>query len=153
MRRLQISAAICHGGLVERIRQKIGRINEHLSMVRSIKDDCRIRFAVDPVYRGALLHYLYLLSDSCIVLAELVIKHKGLRIPQSYAESFDILGESHVLDADFAYRFASIAGFRNFLAHDYEKIDQEVICGQTMGSLDDVDMFLQQIRRSLGLDA
>lgn len=138
---------------MERIRQKIGRINEHLSMVRSIKDDCRIRFAVDPVYRGALLHYLYLLSDSCIVLAELVIKHKGLRIPQSYAESFDILGESHVLDADFAYRFASIAGFRNFLAHDYEKIDPEVICGQTMGSLDDVDMFLQQIRRSLGLDA
>ena len=99
---------------MERIRQKIGRINEHLAIIRSIKDDCRIRFATDPVYRGALLHYLYLLSDSCIVLAELVIKHKGLRIPQSYAESFDILGESHILDAEFAYRFAQIAGFRNF---------------------------------------
>jgi uncharacterized protein YutE (UPF0331/DUF86 family) len=96
---------------VERIRQKIGRINEHLSIIRSIKDDCSARFATDPVYRGALLHYLYLLSDSCIMLAELVIKHKGLRIPQSYAESFDILGENHVLDADFAYRFTSIAGF------------------------------------------
>jgi uncharacterized protein YutE (UPF0331/DUF86 family) len=104
------------------------------------------------VYRGALLHYLYLLSDSCIVLAELVIKHKGLRIPQSYAESFDILGDNHVLDADFAYRFASIAGFRNFLAHDYEKIDQEMICGQIMNSLDDADIFLLQIRSALGLD-
>ena len=104
------------------------------------------------MYRGALLHYLYLLSDTCIVLAELVIKHKGLRIPQSYAESFDILGENHVLDAAFAYRFASIAGFRNFLAHDYEKIDQEMICGQIMNSLDDVNIYLQQIRRSLRLD-
>lgn len=137
---------------MERIRQKIGRINEHLSIIRSIKDDCKVRFVVDPVYRGALLHYLYLLSDSCIVLAELVIKYKGLRIPQSYAESFDILGENNVLDADFAYRFASVAGFRNFLAHDYEKIDQEVICGQIMDSLDDVDIFIQQIRGSLGLD-
>ena len=138
---------------MERIRQKIGRINEHLAIIRSIKDDCRLRFSSDPVYRGALLHYLYLLADSCIVLAELVIKRKGLRIPQSYAESFDILGENHLLDADFAYRFASIAGFRNFLAHDYEKIDQEVICGQIMSSLDDVGLFLQQIRVALELDA
>jgi len=138
---------------VEVICQKIGRINEHLSIIRSIKDDCRAKFAADPVYRGALLHYLYLLSDSCIVLAEMVIKHKKLRMPQSYAESFDILGENHILDADFAYRFASIAGFRNFLAHDYEKIDQEVICGQIMSSLDDVDQFLLQIRGALRLNA
>jgi len=137
---------------MERIHQKIGRINEHLSIIRSIKDDCRVRFTSDPLYRGALLHYLYLLSDCCIVLAELVIKHKGLRIPQSYAEAFDILGENQILDADFAYRFASIAGFRNFLAHDYEKIDQEIICGQIMKSLDDVDIFLEQIRKFLGLN-
>ena len=135
---------------MERIRQKAGRIKEHLSIIRSIKDDCRVRFAVDPVYRGALLHYLYLLSDSCIVLAELVIKHKGLRIPQSYAESFDILGDNRVLDAEFAYRFARIASFRNFLAHDYEKIDAEVICGQILNSLDDVDHYLMQISVAMG---
>lgn len=137
---------------MERIRHKMGRIREHLSIIRSIKDDCRKRFVADPLYRGALLHYLYLLSDSCIVLAELVIKHKGLRLPQSYAEAFDILGENQVLDPDFAYRFASIAGFRNFLAHDYEKIDQEIICGQIVNSLDDVENFLEQIRKSVRLD-
>jgi uncharacterized protein YutE (UPF0331/DUF86 family) len=137
---------------MERIRHKIGRINEHLIIIRSIKEDCRVKFAVDPVYRGALLHYLYLLSDSCIVLAELVIKHKGLRIPQSYAESFDILGENKIIDAVFAYNFARIAGFRNFLAHDYEKIDQEIICGQIMGSLDDVELFLKQLCNHLGLN-
>ena len=97
---------------MERIRQKIGRIIEHLAIIRAIKGDCTMRFSTDPVYRGALLHYLYLLSDSCIVLAELVIKHKGLRLPQSYAESFDILGENQVLETAFAYRFARIAGLR-----------------------------------------
>lgn len=137
---------------MERILQKIGRITEHLTVVRSIKDDCRAKFATDPVYRGALLHYLYMLSDSCIVLAELVIKQKGLRTPQSYAEAFDILGDGHVLDAGFAYRFSSIAGFRNFLAHDYEKVDAEIICGQVLNSLADVERYLSQIRSSLGLD-
>jgi uncharacterized protein YutE (UPF0331/DUF86 family) len=134
---------------VERIRQKIGRINEHLALIRSIKNDCRARFAGDPLYRGALLHYLYLLSDGCIVLAELVIKQRGLRIPQSYAESFDILGENQILEPEFAYQFASIAGFRNFIAHDYEKVDQEVICGHIMDRLEDVDLYLRQINSSL----
>jgi uncharacterized protein YutE (UPF0331/DUF86 family) len=137
---------------MERIRQKIGRINEHLTTLRSIKDDCESKFVNDPVYRGALLHYLYLMADSCIVLAELVIKHKGLRIPQSYAEALDILGESKLLDADFAYRFAAIAGFRNFLAHDYEKIDKDIICGPILNSLDDVDEFLRQVCNALGME-
>lgn len=88
---------------MERIHQKIGRIKEHLSMIRSIKGDCLNRFTTDPIYRGALLHYLYLLADSCIVLAELVIKYKNLRIPQSYSEAFDILGENKILDPSFAY--------------------------------------------------
>jgi uncharacterized protein YutE (UPF0331/DUF86 family) len=134
---------------MERIRHKIGRINEHLALIRSIKDECTERFVTDPLYHGALLHYLYLLSDSCIALAELVIRHRGLRPAQSYAEAFDILGENHILDKDFAYRFARIAGFRNFLAHDYEQVDAAMICGQILDQLDDVDTFTGQIRAAL----
>ena len=106
---------------------KNGRIKEYHSLIRSIRDDCLSRFANDPIYRGALLHYLYLLTDSCIVLAELFIKYKNLRIPQSYSEAFDILGENKILETSFAYQFAKIAGFRNFLAHDYEKIEVRFI--------------------------
>jgi len=138
--------------MMERIYHKIGRIKEHLALIRSIQDDCTVKFSSDPIYRGALLHYLYMLSDSCIVLAELVIKQRKLRVPQSYAEAIDILGENHILTADFAYSFAAIAGFRNFLAHDYEKIDKQVICDQVVNSLDDVDIFIQQICGALGLD-
>lgn len=86
------------------------------------------RFSADLLYRGALLHYLYLLTDNCISLDEMVIKHKGLRLPQSYQEVFDILGENGILEPQFAFDFAKIAGFRNFLLHDYEKIDLEHVC-------------------------
>lgn len=34
---------------------------------------------------------------------------------------------------------------------EYEKIDQEVICGQIMNSLEDVDQFLKQISAALAL--
>ena len=103
----------------------------------------------DPIYRGALLHYLYLLADSCITLAELVIKHKKLRIPQSYHEAIDILGENRILEPAFACKFARIAGFRNFLAHDYEKIDVDFICKKILSELEDVYTFVKQIEKSI----
>jgi uncharacterized protein YutE (UPF0331/DUF86 family) len=130
---------------MERIANKIGRIKEYLSLIRSIQDDCRNRFISDSLYRGALLHYLYLMADTCIALAELVISQKDLRTPQSYSEAFDILGENGILDPGFAYSFAKIAGFRNFLAHDYEKVDAEQICQAVLNELKDVETFIQQI--------
>lgn len=138
---------------METIRHKIGRMQEHLELLRSLEKECDERFVADPIYRGALLHYLYLLSDSCISLAELVIKHRKLRLAQSYSETFDILGESGVLDRSFAYQFAKIAGFRNFLAHDYERIDPLIICRQVLAKLGDIDSYIEQVKAALGEDA
>lgn len=134
---------------MERIYQKTGKIREYLNFIKSIKDDCDRRFAADLLYRGALLHYLYLLTDTCISLAEMIIKHKNLRVPQSYQEAFDILGENGILEPDFAYSFAKIAGFRNLLAHDYERIDAKFICEGALSKLGDIDKFITQIESSL----
>ena len=136
---------------MERIYEKIGRIREYLSLIRSIKEGCLERFVSDAIYRGALLHYLYFMADSCIALAELVIKHKRLRLPQSYYDAFDILGENKVLDPAFAHGFAKIAGFRNFLAHDYERIDERFICEEILSKFDDVETFISQIESCLGI--
>ena len=138
---------------MERIRHKIGRVREHLALLRSIRGECNERFESDRIYRGALLHYLYLLADSCIVLGELLIKRGKLRPPQSYAEVFDILGENGVLDSGFAYRFAAVAGFRNFLAQDYERIDGTFVCEHILAKLDEVDEYLNQVEGYLSPQA
>ncbi|WP_299983278.1 DUF86 domain-containing protein [Desulfobacula sp.] len=133
---------------MERIIQKIGRINEYIKIIENIKDECEKRFDTDAVYRGAMLHYLYLLADTSIVLAEMTIKKKNLRTPQSYSEAFDILGDSGVLDPEFAYSFAKIAGFRNFLAHDYDIVDSSIICSKILDSIMDIQTYVQQIKIS-----
>ncbi|MCA1793549.1 MAG: DUF86 domain-containing protein [Desulfobacteraceae bacterium] len=56
-----------------------------------------------------------------------------------------------VLDAEFAYSFAKIAGFRNFLAHDYETIDSGVICTKVLASLTDIRKYIRQIQESCNL--
>lgn len=132
----------------ERINQSISRILEYLKIIDSIKNDCEQKFITDPIYRGAMLHYLYLMSDTCIALAEQVIRDQKLRSPQSYREAFDILGDAGILTAGFAYSFSSIAGFRNFLAHDYEKVEAKIICHEVLKKLDDVRIFVAQIKKA-----
>lgn len=129
----------------ERIQQKSSRVMEYLELIDSIKDDCEQQFLADPIYRGAMLYYLYLMADTCIALAEQVIRDQKLRQPQSYHEAFDILGDAGVLTPTFAYSFSTIAGFRNFLAHDYEQVEAKLICHEVLDKLDDVRMFIQQI--------
>ncbi|MCK5192439.1 MAG: DUF86 domain-containing protein [Desulfobulbaceae bacterium] len=129
----------------ERISQKTGRIREYMQIIGDLKSDCEKRFSTDPVYRGAVLHYLYLMADTCIALAEIIIRYKNLRPPQSYHEAFDILGEAKILEPEFAYSFAGIAGFRNFLAHDYEKIEAKIVCQEVLNKLQDVEEYLRQL--------
>ncbi len=104
-----------------KIRDKIKRIEYYISLLEDYKEDCYNRFIKDPMFEGALLHYLYLVSDGCISLAEMVLKYKKYSPSSSYYESIDMLGEYGILPREFAYDFAKIASFRNFLAHDYEK--------------------------------
>ena len=131
-----------------KINKKIQRINYYLSLLETYKADCEERFLKDPMFEGALLHYLYLVSDGCISLAEMVLKSKNIGKSQSYYEAIDMLGEYNIIPRDFAYEFAKIASFRNFLAHDYEKIDHLVICKEALHKLDDIKTYLSFIEKN-----
>jgi uncharacterized protein YutE (UPF0331/DUF86 family) len=125
-----------------KIDAKIVKIKYYLKLLNEYKPECEKRFLNDPMYEGALLHYLYLVSDGCISLAEMIIKQKSLKKPQSYYEAIDILGENEIIPREFAYEFSKIASFRNFLAHDYEKIDYKQICGEILDKLEDIEKYL-----------
>ena len=111
--------------------------------------ECLEKFSVDPIYEGAILHYLYLISDSSISVAEMVLKTKNIAVAQYYSETIDLLGEHDVLPRAFAYEFSRIASFRNFLAHDYEDVDAKVICEQTLEKLEDVELYLTYIEKAI----
>jgi uncharacterized protein YutE (UPF0331/DUF86 family) len=132
-----------------KIEAKIKRVRYYLSLLETYKPECKERFASDPMFEGALLHYLYLASDGCIALAEMMLKHKNIGASQSYYEAIDTLGEYQIIPKEFAYGFAKIASFRNFLAHDYEKIDAMVICEEALNKLDDIERYLQYLQNAL----
>jgi len=137
--------------MLYKIENKIKKIESTHALLEEIGRDCKEKFLTDKIYQGALLHYLYLISDSCIAVAEMVIKYKDLPFADSYFESIDTLGEYNVIPADFAYDFAKIASFRNFLAHHYEKVDYIVVCEKSLNKLDDIKLYLNYIKKDLNI--
>ncbi len=132
-----------------KIEAKIKRVRYYLSLLQSYKQECSERFKNDPMFEGALLHYLYLSSDGCIAIAEMMLRHRKIGASQSYYEAIDTLGEYGIIPKEFAYDFAKIASFRNFLAHDYEKIEPSFICDEALHRLDEIEKYLGYIEESL----
>jgi uncharacterized protein YutE (UPF0331/DUF86 family) len=61
-----------------KIEHKIKRVKYYLSLLEGYKVDCKKRFIEDPMFEGALLHYLYLASDGCISIAGMMLKCKNM---------------------------------------------------------------------------
>ena len=137
--------------MLHRIENKIKSIEETLTLLEKLKPECKRKFLDDMIYQGALLHYLYLVADRCIALAEMVLKYKNCKRSNSYYESIDMLGECGIIPAEFAYDFARIASFRNFLAHDYERIDYLEICEGVLAKLGDIKKYLEFVKTALEL--
>ncbi len=131
------------------IELKIQKIYDYIEILESYKVDCKERFLNDSMFEGALLHYLYLVSDSSISLAEMMIKYKNLGLTQSYSNSIDRLGDKGILPREFAYNFVKIASFRNFLAHDYEDVNYLIICDEVLQRLDEIKQYLKYIKEAL----
>ena len=131
------------------IQNKIAKIKSSVAILESLRENCMERIKHDALYRGAIFFYLYSMADSCVTLAQMIGKHKGLRASQSYSDAIDVLGEAGILPEAFAYEFARIAGFRNFLAHDYEKINYEELCAIMLKKLTEVKAYLEYVQAAL----
>lgn len=62
------------------------------------------------------------------------------------------IGEHNIIDSDFAYSFVNIAGFRNYLLHDYETIQPDIICTKIVNQVNDVEEYVAQIEKSPGIE-
>jgi uncharacterized protein YutE (UPF0331/DUF86 family) len=122
-----------------------------LLILRKYKTLSRVKIEKDIDTRGMVERYLYLAVQSTLDLAEAVISFKRLRKPATFSESFYILCEEHLVSRSLADKMAKLAGFRNILAHDYEKIDYDIVYDVLQDKLNDIIDFVAIIKKKLRL--
>ena len=97
--------------------------------------------------RGAVERYLYLVSQAAIDLAEAVIAYKKFRKPGTLAESFDILKEEKIISEDLVEKMIGMVGFRNVVAHDYEKINYDLVYRILHQDIEDIRKFIEIVAK------
>ena len=91
--------------------------------------------------------YLYLVIQATIDLAEAIISYKNLRKPSTMSESFHILREEAIITDEVTDQLVKMTGFRNLIAHDYEKLDYDIVYDVLKNRLSTVETFVTEASR------
>jgi len=106
-------------------------------------------FATDYTRQDAAILNVVRACETAIDLANHVIRIRKLGIPQSSAESFELLKAERVIDPELADRMKKMVGFRNTVVHQYTKIDLAIVGAVIVRGLDDLLAFADKIRGCL----
>jgi len=96
----------------------------------------------------ALKFSLFEMIEACIDIANHIISSERLGRAESYADMFKVLGESEIISKDLAEKLSLMARFRNLLIHRYGTLDSNRIVEIVRDHLTDIEMFMEEIRRS-----
>ena len=131
------------------IENKISLVKKYLKILEGYKKYSREEIENDLNIKGALERYLYLAAQATIDLAEAVIAYKKFRKPTTHGESFHILNEEEIISQDLAEKMIGMVGFRNIVAHDYEKINYDLVYKVVHENLQDLMDFTNTISKIL----
>lgn len=89
---------------------------------------------------------LHLAIEICMDVADHIVADRRLRVPETGAESFEILADADLLPKDLGRALALMVGFLNILVHDYTKLDPTIVIRVLRTDLEDLDRFRDVVR-------
>lgn len=97
----------------------------------------------------AVILHLWQAVQAIIDLATSACIHFHLNAPQNYGEAFERLSSAGYLDPDLTARLIRAAGFRNVVAHTYEKIEMDRVYRAAQEGPADLRAFLVALESRL----
>jgi uncharacterized protein YutE (UPF0331/DUF86 family) len=89
---------------------------------------------------------LHLAIETCMDVADHIVADRRLRVPETGAESFEILAEAGLLSKPLGAALALMVGFRNILVHDYTRLDPAIVIRVLQTDLSDLERFRDAAR-------
>ena len=129
------------------IENKISSVKKYLGIAERYKTYSREEIENNVDINGAVERYLYLAAQATIDLAEAVIAYKNFRKPSTMAESFCILEENAIISKDLAKKMIGMTGFRNAVAHDYDKINYDLVYKIIHQDIKDIENFIDIVSK------
>jgi len=131
-----------------RIEDKINEIYEYLEKMELIIPKSFEEYVNNYVVKAACERYAEIIIEAIIDLVYLIIKEKKLPIPKNDLNAFDILLKNKIISKNLAERLQDAKRMRNILAHEYGKIDDEIVFEAITKELNkDASEFIKEIKK------
>ena len=127
------------------IENKISHIRKYLRILDGYQKYSRKKIEGNIDLKGAVERYLYLAAQATIDLSEAAVAYKNFRKPTTMSESFYILNEEKIISNELTEKLVKMTGFRNAVAHDYEKLNYEIVYDVLQNRLKDIEEFIGRI--------
>lgn len=129
------------------IENKISSVKKYLKILERYKKYSRKEIEDDIDIKGAVERYLYLAVQATIDLAEALISFRNFRKPTTIGENFYILNEEDIISNELTEKLVKMVGFRNVIAHDYEKVNYDIVYDILHHRLKDIEEFLEIVEK------
>jgi len=123
------------------LRRKIGRVEEHLKRIKALPLQPLDSFGKDTITQDVLLFNLTQAIQNCIDIATHIVSDEAWGLPGTQREAFDLLGDNSVISKEQVELLVAMAGFRNRIVHEYEKINMDIVYEVWQKGVKDIESF------------
>ncbi len=111
----------------KRIKGKISEIGKFLGELKEIAPKSLDEYRSNIEKKAACERYVEKIVEAVTDLAFLMIKFKKFEMPEDDVDAFNILLNNNVIDNSLSTKLKNAKGMRNLIAHEYGKIDDEIV--------------------------
>jgi len=123
------------------IRRKLTDLEQYVAQLSEYRGVTAEEYRGDWRTQRVVERTLQMSIEVCIDVANHVIADRKLRVPGTYAETFDVLAEVGLLDPALHDVMIRMCGFRNLIVHDYARIDPVKVTRFLHEGLEDFEKF------------
>ncbi|MBU1206766.1 MAG: DUF86 domain-containing protein [Proteobacteria bacterium] len=135
----------------DKVRKITSEVLSALQRLEDLRKLSEEEFAADPHKVASAKYNLIVAIEGAVDLSNHIISKNGFRTPEDYADTFRVMEEKGVFDAEFTNSLIQMARFRNRLVHIYWDIDDAEIYRIIQTRLQDIKQFLKKFGNFIGL--
>ena len=133
-----------------RIEDKIKEIEKYLEEIMNFIPDSFEEYEKDAKTKSACERHFEKIIEAVIDLAFIIIKSKKWEVPEDDSNALDIIVNKKIISSDLSEKLRDAKGMRNFIIHQYGKIDDFKVFTAIKEELEkDIEDLIKQVENNL----
>jgi len=133
---------------MNKVKDKTEEVEKYIQELFKIIPNNFKEYKINFKTKAACERYFERIIESIVDLAFLIIKENKFQTPEEDKQAFDILKNENVISEILATKLKDAKGMRNIIAHEYGKIDDELVFESiTKELMKDTNEFINLIKK------